>query len=175
MPKQTPAEAAKIILESDFGNDSEIEDLSDKEGGNEEAMPMLDKVHNDLVGNAPAVDETSNVPALALNEIPDEEPLAKKDKKKSKNFLKKKEFIPAALAEEICDASPNEPVSAYTYFKIFLPSSLIENIFEKTNMYYVQMHGKDLKATPQEINTLLGMHFEMGSVPFPNMRLYLSK
>ena len=37
------------------------------------------------------------------------------------------------------------------------------------------MHGKDLKATPQEINTLLGMHLEMGSVPFPNMRLYWRK
>ena len=42
-------------------------------------------------------------------------------------------------------------------------------------MYYFQMHGKDLKATPQEINTLLGMHLEMGSVPFPNMRLYWRK
>ena len=71
MPKRTLAEVAKIILESDFGNDSEIEDLSDEEGGNEEAMPVLNKVHNDLVGNAPAVDETSNVPALALNKIPD--------------------------------------------------------------------------------------------------------
>ena len=93
MPKRTLAEAAKIILESDFGNDSEIEDLSDEEGRNEEAMPVLNKVHNDLVGNAPAVDETSNVPALALNKIPDEEPPAKKIKKEQKFPGKRKSLF----------------------------------------------------------------------------------
>ena len=42
-------------------------------------------------------------------------------------------------------------------------------------MYYLQTQGQDLRATPQEIKALIGIHIEMGSIPFPNMRLYWSK
>ena len=50
----------------------------------------------------------------------------------------------------------------------------IENMCEKSNMYYFQTQGKDLKMT-QEIKTLLGINLEMGSFLFPNMRLYWNK
>ena len=42
-------------------------------------------------------------------------------------------------------------------------------------MYYLQKQGKDLRATPQEIKALIGIYIEMGSIPFPNMRLCWSK
>ena len=32
-----------------------------------------------------------------------------------------------------------------------------------------------MRATPQEIKALIGIHIEIGSIPFPNMRLYWSK
>ena len=32
-----------------------------------------------------------------------------------------------------------------------------------------------MRATTQEIKALIGIHIEMGSIPFPNMRLYWSK
>ena len=32
-----------------------------------------------------------------------------------------------------------------------------------------------MRATPQEIKALIGIHIEMGFIPFPNMRLYWSK
>ena len=42
-------------------------------------------------------------------------------------------------------------------------------------MYNFQTQSKDLKATPQELKTLLDIHLEMGLIPFPNMRLYRSE
>ena len=52
---------------------------------------------------------------------------------------------------------------------------MIKDVCEKTNMYYLQMQGKDLRATSQEINALIGIHIEVGFIPFPNIRLYWSK
>ena len=40
----------------------------------------------------------------------------------------KKDFIPTALAEEVCDASPTGSVSVCTYFTKFMTNCLIENM-----------------------------------------------
>ena len=42
-------------------------------------------------------------------------------------------------------------------------------------MYYFQNTGKDLKVTVEEIKTLFGIHFEMGSAKFPTLRTNWSK
>lgn len=39
-------------------------------------------------------------------------------------------------------------------------------------MYFFQNNGKNLNATVEEIKILFGIHIEMGSVKFPNRRLY---
>ena len=84
-------------------------------------------------------------------------------------------FTPTAPLEDIDDSFPSEPASAYSYFAKFITDSFIENVCEKTNMYHLQMQGKDLRATSQEIKAFIGIHIEMDSIPFPNLRLYWSK
>ena len=84
-------------------------------------------------------------------------------------------FTPTAPVEDIKDSFPTEPASAYSYFAKFITDSMIEDICEKINMYYLQTQGKDLRATSQEIKALIGIDIEMGSIPFPNIRLYWSK
>ena len=84
-------------------------------------------------------------------------------------------FTPTAPVEDIGDSFPTEPASAYSYFTKFITDSLIKDVCEKTNMYYLQTQRKDLRAPPQEIKALIDIHIEMGSIPFPNMRLYWSK
>ena len=84
-------------------------------------------------------------------------------------------FTPIAPVEDIKDSFPTEPASACSYFAKFITDSMIEDVCEKANMYYLQTQGKDLRATPQEIKSLIGIHIEMGSIPFPNIRLYWNK
>ena len=60
-------------------------------------------------------------------------------------------FTPTAPLEDIDDSFPIQPASAYSYFAKFIIDSYIENLYEKTNMYHLQMQEKDLRATSQEI------------------------
>ena len=45
---------------------------------------------------------------------------------------------------------------------------------EKTNMYYFQQKGASLGVTKKEIETMLGIHIEMGTMAYPQIRLYWS-
>ncbi len=65
-------------------------------------------------------------------------------------------------------------MNPYQYFIKFVPNSLIEDISVKTNMYHLQMKGKLLNTNSHEIQKLIGMHIEMGTMKFPNIRLYWS-
>ena len=161
MPKRTPEEIAQMILDSAYGNESEIGNLSDQEDGIPEVMAVLE---------APS-EEIEYEPQ---DEEP--EPPSKKLKKKlEKISWKKMKFTPTAPVEDVGDSFPTEPASAYFYFTKFITDSLIKDVCEKTNIYYLQTQGKDLRATLQEIKALIGIYIEMGSIPFPNMRLYWSK
>ena len=75
MPKQTAKTAAKVILECDFGDKSDIENLSKEESENKKAMPVPKVMHCNFVESPPIIDETQN--PSALDEIKDESPLQK--------------------------------------------------------------------------------------------------
>lgn len=77
--------------------------------------------------------------------------------------------------EEADDLQFVEPKSPYQYFREFMSDSLYETFSEKTNLYYFQNHGKNLKVTAEEIKALFGIHVEMGSASFPRLRQYWSK
>ena len=46
-------------------------------------------------------------------------------------------FTPTAPVEDIKDSFPTKPASAYSYFAKFITDSMIEDVCEKTNMYYL--------------------------------------
>ena len=58
-------------------------------------------------------------------------------KRKWKKFLEKNEVYSYFPVEDIGDSFPTEPASAYSYFTKFIIDSLIEDVCEKTNMYYL--------------------------------------
>ena len=75
MPKRTPEEIAQMILDSAFGNESEIDGLSDEEDGIPEVMAVL-KAPSEEIKLEPQDEEP--------------EPRSKKLKKKLEKFLGKK-------------------------------------------------------------------------------------
>ena len=75
MPKRTPEEIAQMILDNTFGNESEIDGLSDEEDGIPEVMAVLE---------APS----EEIELEPQDEEP--EPPSKKLKKNWKKFLGKK-------------------------------------------------------------------------------------
>ena len=167
--KRTAAEVAQQILNAEFGDQSDIEDLSDEDDDQTQQEEI--EVEEETVVEI-EIDESSS-------EEENQEPVAKKPTKKQPVKKKvswvKKRFISSAPLETIEDLPLSDPLSPYSYFKEFIPNSLLEEFSEKTNMYYFQNTGKDLKVTGEEIKTLFGIHVEMGSAKFPTLRTYWSK
>lgn len=58
------------------------------------------------------------------------------------------------------------------YFSEYFDDSFFQNATKKTNMYGMSTTGKILKATPQEIPQLFGMHIIMGCIRLLNIHMY---
>ncbi|KAH8042749.1 hypothetical protein HPB51_025731 [Rhipicephalus microplus] len=58
------------------------------------------------------------------------------------------------------------------YFFEYFDDSFFQNAAEKTNMYCMSTTGEILKATPQKIRQLFGMHIIMGCIRLPNIHMY---
>ena len=105
------------------------------------------------------IDETSN-------EEEHQEPVAKKRTKKQAVKKKvswvKNRLNPAASLKTIEYLPLSHPLSPFSYFKEFIPDSLLEEFSEKTSTYYFQNTRRDLKVTGEEIKTSFGIHVEMG-------------
>lgn len=64
---------------------------------------------------------------------------------------------------------PNDVRTPLEYFSEYFDDSFFENAAEKTNMYCMSTTGKILKATPQKIRQLFGMHIIMGCIRLPHI------
>ena len=167
MAKRTDAEVAQRILKAEFGDQSDIENLSDEDETQQEEIEVEEETVVEV-----EIDESSS-------EEENQEPIAKKRPKKQPVKKKvswvKKRLIHSTPLETIEDLPLSDPQSPYSYFKEFVLDSLLEEFSEKTNMYYFQNTGRDLKVTGEEIKTLFGIHVEMGSAKFPTLRTNWSK
>ncbi|CAL4128409.1 unnamed protein product, partial [Meganyctiphanes norvegica] len=141
----------EVLEQDDFGNSSEIEELSDDEMGDITVVNIPDEAKDDDTFEA----KTENVK------------------------WEKTPFTPSGIpVEDFCTPmelvcnDEHEPLSPLNYFTNFFTKDFIENVAEKTNMFYMQNTGKNLNVTPGEIQTLIGIHIEMGTVTYPQLRLY---
>lgn len=66
--------------------------------------------------------------------------------------------------------SPSNVHTPLEYFSEYFDDSFFQNAAEKTNMYCMPTTGKILKATPQKIRQLFGMHIIMGCICLPNIQ-----
>lgn len=58
------------------------------------------------------------------------------------------------------------------YLKKFITDGVIDEFTSRTNMYHMQKQGKSLGVTTEEIQKLLGIHIEIGSMKCPQLHLY---
>jgi hypothetical protein len=55
---------------------------------------------------------------------------------------------------------------------MFWDDSITENLVEQTNLYSVQLEGRSISTTKDEIEKLIGIQMKMGIVKMPNYELY---
>ena len=70
---------------------------------------------------------------------------------------------------------PIDLPTPYQYFRKFFPPALDELVAEQTNLYSVQKCNRNIKTTPNEISSLIGMMMKMGIVQLPSYRLFWSQ
>ena len=178
MARRTAISIAQSIMNADFGDNSDVEGLSDSE---ELSDQRFDIAANVIVSNGRRTNSNEEEPTASLDDEEEQEnnePPAKKtevQRKPVKIIWKKSRFVTTAPAEEVPDLQESEPYSPYDYFKKFIDDELLQLFSEKTNMYCLQIKNKNLNVTKEEIQVLLGIHIEIGSVPYPQLRMYWSK
>ena len=170
MATKRAAEVAQKIVNAEFDNESDIKDLSDED----DVETLQEEVEVEDVVVEVGIDKSSS------DEEAENEELVSKKRKKAQPVCKKvswvkKRFVSSAPLEANEDMPLSEPLTPYSYFKEFISDSLLEEFSEKTNMYYIQNTGKDLKVSDEEVRILFGIHVEMGSSKFPALRYYRSK
>lgn len=67
---------------------------------------------------------------------------------------------------------PAEPPTAKQYFDMFISRSMLKEVVEETNKYYLQKNGTSLNLTVEELASVLGMFFRMGLVDMHRVRAY---
>ena len=85
---------------------------------------------------------------------------------------KEKYFRPLGQPVDSYRPDVTDPGDPGDYFSKFLTKELVETMTEKTNMYHFQEKGTCLGVTSKEIETMIGIHVEMGTVSYPQIRLY---
>lgn len=154
--RYTTEEVVQHVLEP--GSDSEVSDLEDSDDD-------FDELNMNEV-EAPII-EVSNLESSDDDGSEDEETTVLKWKKKEPvipnvSFTGKDFTLPQ-------DVDKMTPLS---YFKTFWDDSITKNLVEQTNLYSVQMHGKNITTTSQQIEQFIGMQMLMGIVRMPNYVSY---
>ena len=68
--------------------------------------------------------------------------------------------------------APDETVTPYQYFKMFVTDQLLDMVAEQSNLYSVQSSGSSINITAKGIEKFHGIYFQMGLVKLPSTRLY---
>ncbi|KAL3234081.1 hypothetical protein MRX96_022829 [Rhipicephalus microplus] len=109
----------------------------------------------------------------AANTIAQTSACATQSAPSGKYILKEEPFEEKSLPSVEYDLSepPGNVRTPLEYFSEYFDDSFFQNAAEKTNMYCMSTTGKILKATPQKIRQLFGMHIIMGCIRLPNIHM----
>ena len=142
---------------SELSSDDELNDeLSD-----EWSLPDDDKSSNEQSDCDDVIDESTSS---------DDEPLASIIAKKKKyKFDRRRGFIPPTSLDFTDAALEPEPKedTPYNYFKYFVTSDMLEYLAEESNNYAHQKAGFTLQTSSSELETFMGLYFQMGLVKMP--------
>ncbi|KAE9522188.1 hypothetical protein AGLY_017448, partial [Aphis glycines] len=70
---------------------------------------------------------------------------------------------------------PDNILSPFEYFKLFVDNDMICNISEQTNLYSVEKCGKCVATSPEEIEQFLGIQLYMSIIKMPSYRMFWSE
>ncbi|KAH9378715.1 hypothetical protein HPB48_006099 [Haemaphysalis longicornis] len=79
---------------------------------------------------------------------------------------------PIDIEKATASVACQEPQTPLTYFKEYFEDDFGEFLATRTNLYSVQTNGTTLGTTAKEAKALFGVHIVMGSLKFPQARMY---
>ncbi|KAH8022156.1 hypothetical protein HPB51_022289 [Rhipicephalus microplus] len=79
---------------------------------------------------------------------------------------------PTDIEKATASLACQEPQAPLTYFKEYIEDDLWEFVATRTNLYWVQTNGTTLGMTAKEAKALFGIHIVLGSLKFPQARMY---
>ncbi|KAL3225903.1 hypothetical protein MRX96_025375 [Rhipicephalus microplus] len=79
---------------------------------------------------------------------------------------------PTDIEKATASLACQEPQTPLTYFKEYFEDDFWEFVVTRTNLYWVQTNGTTLGMTAKEAKALFSIHIVMGSLKFPQARMY---
>ena len=162
----------KICFEDAFkkivdGNESEVEDLSSDEDGDDVDYVGSDHDCNDYDDNS--YDNNSEE-----NRGTDTGDTATQSNKKVFRW-RKKDLPPSDESFHLDKDNIEEIKSPLEYFRQFWPDEINDLVVEQTNLYSTQKSGTSINTTKPEMEQFIGMHLKMGLIQLPSYKLYWSQ
>lgn len=151
------------------GNESEAEDLSSDEDGDNIDYVAFDHDSGDDAGN----DDNNS------NDDNSEENTTAVDMATQRNrkvFRWRKKDVPPSDESFTQEKDEIEEIkSPLEYFRQFWPDEINELVAQQTNLYSTQKSGTSINTTKPEMERFIGMHLKMGLIQLPSYKLYWSQ
>lgn len=154
------------IQELLFGDESDL-DVDSDSGDEAEQFQPESALHSEESEDSASEDE--NVKSKKFEKTL----LAEGTRQKVAQSWKVQAFsAPTDIEKARAPLACQEPQTPLTYFKEYFEDDFWEFVATRTNLYWVQTNGTTLGMTAREAKTLFGIHIVMGSLKFPQARMY---
>ena len=153
------------------GNESEAEDLSSDEDGDDIDYVASDHDSGDDAGND---DNNSNDDNSEENENTTAVDMETQRNRKVFRW-RKKDVSPSDESFTQEKDETEEIKSPLEYFRQFWPDDINELVAQLTNLYSTQKSGTSMNTTKPEMERFIGMHLKMGLIQLPSYKLYWSQ
>ncbi|KAH8037839.1 hypothetical protein HPB51_018327 [Rhipicephalus microplus] len=163
-------------------NDDDMEEImkmlesSDIECSSDDDDPDRELPERDVAAADDKEEQSQEDLDDAANTIAQTSACATQSAPSGKYIWKEEPFEEKSLPSFEYDLSepPGNVRTPLEYFSEYFDDSFFQNAPEKTNMYCMSTTGEILKATPQKIPQLFGMHIIMGCIRLPNIHIYFT-
>ncbi|KAH8023791.1 hypothetical protein HPB51_017161 [Rhipicephalus microplus] len=157
------------IQELLFGDESDLDVDSDSGDEAEKFQPESALHSEESDENEDKSSEDENV----KNKKFEKTLLEERTRQKAAQSWKVQAFwAPTDIEKATASLACQEPQTPLTYFKEYFEDDFWEFVATRTNLYWVQTNGTTLGMTAKEAKALFGIHIVMGSLKFPQARMY---
>ena len=172
MPQRNPKKTVLRMLSRRYlfdGNESEVEDLSSDEDGDDIDYLGLDHDCDDYVDSS---GDNNN----EENGCTDTGDKATQSNKKAFRW-RKKDLSPSDKSFHLDKDNIKAIKSPLEYFRQFWPDEINDFVVEQTNLhvYSTLKSGTSINTTKPELEQFIGVHLKMGVIQLPSYKLYWSQ